>query len=239
MLLSLSSSGVTIARLSRPGTLYFSDLLTSNQPGTAWLQRNMGVCASKPAEKGESEAYPNIALAPGVTADIRPGLESAKTSDQDSIQDNSEGLPIAKDSYGAEEVQKPRSARVSLDAHRDGTASAEGALLQEGRLPGDNYGGSASDLDDPELLKEYTRLAEMLRYSPYPVGLIAIEEDNQPYVFVNNVSFGPTHSDGRYAAQCFEIMHAHEAKCEHQQFHLQVFCERLGFIDTDVVGKSW
>ncbi len=148
----------------------------------------MGVCASKPAEKGESEAYPNIALAPGVTADIRPGLEGAKSSDPESIQDNSEGLPIAKDSYGAEEVQKPRSARVSLDAHRDGTASAEGALLQEGRLPGDTYEVSASDLDDPELLKEYTRLAEMLRYSPYPVGLIAIEEDNQPYVFVNNVS---------------------------------------------------
>lgn len=210
---------------------------TGNQPGTAWLQRKMGVCASKPAEKGESEANPNIALAPGVTADIRPGLEGAKSSDPESIQDNSEGLPIAKDSYGAEEVQKQRLARVSLDAHRDGTASAP--LLQEGRLPGDTYEVTASDLDDPELLKEYTRLAEMLRYSPYPVGLIAIEEDDQPYVFVNNVSFGPIHDHARYAAQCFKGMHGHEAKCGRKQLHLQVFCERLGFIDTDVVGKSW
>lgn len=196
----------------------------------------MGVCASKPAEKGESEAYPNIALAPGVTADIRPGLEGAKSSDPESIQDNSKGLPIAKDSYGAEEVQKQRSARVSLDAHRDGTASAEGAL-QEGRLPGDTYEVSASDLDDPELLKEYTRLAEMLRYSPYPVGLIAIEEDNQPYVFVNNVSCW--YNQAEYAAQCFTDMHGQEAKCKCKQLHLQVFCEWLGFIDTDVVGKSW
>ena len=199
----------------------------------------MGVCASKPAEKGESEAYPNIALAPGVTADIRPGLEGAKSSDPESIQDNSDGLPIAKDSYGAEEVQKPRSARVSLDAHQVATASAEGAL-QEGRLPGDTYEVSASDLDDPELLKEYTRLAEMLRYSPYPVGLIAIEEDNQPYVFVNNVScWLHSHMYAIHAAQCFNSMRAHEAKCKRKQLHLQVFCERLGFIDTDVVGKSW
>lgn len=200
---------------SQVGTLSDSvddcDLHTGDQPGTAWLQRNMGVCASKPAEKGESEAYPNIALAPGVTADIRPGLEGAKSGDPESIENNSEGLPIAKDSYGADEVQKQRLARVSLDAHQDGTASAEGALLQEGRLPGDTYEVSASDLDDPELLKEYTRLAEMLRYSPYPVGLIAIEEDNQPYVFVNNVSLGLVHA--RCAAQCFTGMHAHEAKC--------------------------
>lgn len=147
----------------------------------------MGVCASKPAEKGDAEAGSNHAPVPGVTAVISPGLQGAKSSDPDVIEENSGGLPIAKDSYGAEEVKKPRSARVSLDGRRDDTSPAEDSAMQ-GRLPEDADGVSGSDLDDPELLKEYTRLAEMLRYSPYPVGLIAIEEDNQPYVFVNNVS---------------------------------------------------
>ena len=146
----------------------------------------MGICASKPANKGEAERYSERAHTPGATATISPSLQGTKSSDQDILQQTSGELPIAKDSYGAEEVQKPRAARISSDARRQGTSSAEPA---EGSVsPEDGTGASSSDADDPQLLKEYIRLAEMLRYSPYPVSLIAIEEDNQPFVFVNNVS---------------------------------------------------
>ncbi|KAL3156925.1 hypothetical protein ABBQ38_001187 [Trebouxia sp. C0009 RCD-2024] len=161
----------------------------------------MGMCVSKPANKDENDRHTERALTPGATATITP-LQGTKSSDQDILQQTSGELPIAKESYGAEEVQKPRAARSSLDARRQGTSSPEPA---EGSVsPEDGTGASSSDADDPQLMKEYIRLAEMLRYSPYPVSLIAIEEDNQPFVFVNNV-----------------------------------FCERLGFTDTDVIGKSW
>lgn len=147
----------------------------------------MGVCASKPAHASEGETYSN-ALTPGATATISPSLQGAKSSDPDVVQDTSGSLPIAKDSYGADEVQQLRSARVSLDAaHREGKLSSGDYPAEEGGLPEDAVGPSGSDADDPQLLQEYTRLAEMLRYSPYPVGLIAIEEEQQPYVFVNNV----------------------------------------------------
>lgn len=146
----------------------------------------MGICASKPAHKEEAERHSERAITPGATATITPALQGAKSSEQDILQQTSGELPIAKDSYGAEEVQKPRAARISLDARRQGTSSAEPA---EGNVSSeDGTGASSSDADDPQLMKEYIRLAEMLRYSPYPVTLIAIEEDSQPYVFVNNVS---------------------------------------------------
>ena len=145
----------------------------------------MGICASRPAHKGEAESHSDSALTPGATATISPSLQGAKSTDQETLQQADGELPIAKDSYGAEEVQKPRSARTSFDARREGTTPAEGAT--DNRLPEDLDVASSSDADDPQLLKEYTRLAEMLRYSPYPVTLIAIEEDSQPYVFVNNV----------------------------------------------------
>ena len=149
----------------------------------------MGVCASKPASSGDAEGHTkDRAVAPGVTADISPVLEGVKSVDQETIQENSGGLPIAKDSYGADEVQKPRSQRVSLDAQAASRLPATGTAVENGRLEDDAAEASGNEADDPQLLKEYTRLAEMLRYSPYPVGLIAIEEDSQPYVFVNNVS---------------------------------------------------
>ena len=143
----------------------------------------MGLCASKPAHKGEAERHSAGVFTPGATATITPSLRGAKSSEQETLQQASDELPIAKESYGAEEVQKPRSARTSLDARRSPAEPAEGSLTLE-----DATGASTNDLDDPQLMKEYIRLAEMLRYSPYPVTLIAIEEDNQPYVFVNNVS---------------------------------------------------
>lgn len=143
----------------------------------------MGMCVSKPAHKGEAERHAEGVLTPGATATITPSLHGAKSSEQEILQQTSGELPIAKDSYGADEVQKPRSARTSLDARRSPAEPAEGSLSSE-----DATGASTSDVDDPQLMKEYIRLAEMLRYSPYPVTLIAIEEDNQPYVFVNNVS---------------------------------------------------
>ena len=148
----------------------------------------MGVCASKPAHQGEAETHVQSKnTAPGFTATLSPILEGSKSSDPDTIQDNSSGLPIAKESYGADEVQKPRSGRVSLDAQAGGNLPSTGFSGED--VTGDDVAeASGSDADDPQLLKEYTRLAEMLRYSPYPVGLIAIEEDSQPYVFVNNVS---------------------------------------------------
>ncbi|KAL9003233.1 MAG: hypothetical protein Q9188_003873 [Gyalolechia gomerana] len=160
----------------------------------------MGMCASKPAHKEEAERHSEGALTPGATATatISPSVLGTKSTEQLILHETSGELPIAKDSYGAEEVQKPRSARTSLDA-RSPAEPTEDSLSPE-----DATGASTSDVDDPQLMKEYIRLAEMLRYSPYPVTLIAIEEDNQPYVFVNNV-----------------------------------FCEKLGFIDTDVIGKSW
>lgn len=145
----------------------------------------MGICASKPAHKGEAEAHAASALTPGATAVINPSLQGAKSGEQEILEQASGELPIAKDSYGADEVQKPRSARTSLDARREGTSPAEGVV--ESQSSEDAAGGSGSE-EDPQLMKEYTRLAEMLRYSPYPVTLIAIEEDNQPFVFVNNVS---------------------------------------------------
>ena len=143
----------------------------------------MGICASKPTNKEEVERHSDRALTPGATATITSSLQGAKSGQQDILQQASGELPIAKDSYGAEEVQKPRSARTSLDARRQAAEPTEGSLSPE-----DDTGASSSDVDDPQLMKEYIRLAEMLRYSPYPVSLIAIEEDNQPYVFVNNVS---------------------------------------------------
>lgn len=143
----------------------------------------MGMCVSKPTHKREAERHSEGVLTPGATATISPSLHGAKSSEQEVLQQASGELPIAKDSYGAEEVQKPRSARTSLDARRSPAEPAEGSLSLE-----DATGASTSDVDDPQLMKEYIRLAEMLRYSPYPVTLIAIEEDNQPYVFVNNVS---------------------------------------------------
>lgn len=146
-------------------------------------QPDMGACASKPASSGEAEAHVRgKEVTPGATATISPALEGSKSIDPDTTEDQSSGLPIAKDSYGAEEVQKPRPGRGSLDTQ----ATAAGSSGQDGRLEDDAAEASGSE-DDPQLLKEYTRLAEMLRYSPYPVGLIAVEEDNQPYVFVNNV----------------------------------------------------
>ena len=191
----------------------------------------MGVCASKPAHKGEAETNAGT-LTPGATATITPSLQGAKSTEQETLEQASGELPIAKDSYGAEEVQKPRSARTSFDARREGTSPAEGA--EESRLPEDVTGASISDVDDPQLLKEYTRLAEMLRYSPYPVTLIAIEEDNQPYVFVNNVG---------NLALCSVVGCRLKSVSPPQQAillgSLQVFCERLGFTDTDVIGKSW
>ena len=143
----------------------------------------MGMCVSKPAHKGEAERHSAGVFTPGATANITPSLRGAKSSEQETLQQASDELPIAKESYGAEEVQKPRSARTSLDARRSPAEPAEGSLPSE-----DATGASTNDLDDPQLMKEYIRLAEMLRYAPYPVTLIAIEEDNQPYVFVNNVS---------------------------------------------------
>lgn len=143
----------------------------------------MGMCASKPAHKEEAERHSEGALTPGATATISPSVLGVKSTEQEIVHETSGELPIAKDSYGAEEVQKPRSARTSLDARRSPAEPTEDSLS-----PDDATGASTSDVDDPQLMKEYTRLAEMLRYSPYPVTLIAIEEDNQPYVFVNNVS---------------------------------------------------
>ena len=139
----------------------------------------MGMCVSKPAHRRKGEG----ALTPGATATITPSLHGAKAGEQEILQQASGELPIAKDSYGAEEVQKPRSARPSLDARGSPAEPAED------NIPSDNAtGASTSDADDPQLMKEYIRLAEMLRYSPYPVTLIAIEDDSQPYVFVNSVS---------------------------------------------------
>ncbi len=200
----------------------------------------MGVCASKPADRGDDETHTKT-LTPGATATISPSLQGAKSGDQDTIQDTSDNLPIAKDSYGTDEVQKPRSARVSLDARREGIASSvDDSAAEQGRLADGADGLSGSDLDDPQLLKEYTRLAEMLRYSPYPVGLIAIEEDNQPYVFVNNVSCMHTATEVIYAAcRCKIEPCCTNGDADKLEFTVQVFCERLGFTDTDVVGRSW
>lgn len=193
----------------------------------------MGMCASKPAHKEEAERHSEGALTPGATATatISPSVLGTKSTEQEILHETSGELPIAKDSYGAEEVQKPRSARTSLDA-RSPAEPTEDSLSPE-----DATGASTSDVDDPQLMKEYIRLAEMLRYSPYPVTLIAIEEDNQPYVFVNNVSSlcsahrvvvhsCTCHTNGLNSTITTELI-------------LQVFCEKLGFIDTDVIGKSW
>lgn len=194
----------------------------------------MGMCASKPAHKEEAERHSEGALTPGATATatISPSVLGAKSTEQETVHETSGELPIAKDSYGAEEVQKPRSARTSLDAR-----SSPAEPTQDGLSSEDATGVSTSDVDDPQLMKEYIRLAEMLRYSPYPVTLIAIEEDNQPYVFVNNVSS---------LCSAHRVM-VHSRTCHSSSFNstitteqfLQVFCEKLGFIDTDVIGKSW
>ena len=171
----------------------------------------MGICASKPAHKGEAETNAGT-LTPGATATISPSLQGAKSTEQEILEQASGELPIAQDSYGAEEVQKPRSARTSFDARREGTSPGEGGA--DSQLSEDVTEASSSDIDDPQLLKEYTRLAEMLRYSPYPVTLIAIEEDNQPYVFVNNVGSLAFYTIAVHLI-CLKVCHQH-----HQQYCL-------------------
>lgn len=193
----------------------------------------MGMCASKPAHKEEAERHSEGALTPGATATISPSVVGAKSTEQEILHETSGELPIAKDSYGAEEVQKPRSARTSLDARRSPAEPTEDSLSSD-----DAIGASTSDMDDPQLMKEYIRLAEMLRYSPYPVTLIAIEEDNQPYVFVNNVSsLCPAH--GVLVHKCYTCCSSSIESTITTKHFLQVFCEKLGFTDTDVIGKSW
>lgn len=193
------------------------------------------MCVSKPANKGEAGRHTERTLTPGATATITPSLQGTKSGDQNILQQTSGELPIAKDSYGAEEVQKPRAARSSLDARRQGTSSAEPAEVSVS--PEDGTDASSSDVEDPQLMKEYIRLAEMLRYSPYPVSLIAIEEDNQPFVFVNNVS---SHCSKHRMLSCKPRFPCNSFACVALKVCcVQVFCERLGFTDTDVIGKSW
>ena len=147
----------------------------------------MGVCASRPAHKGEAEGHTeaqNGTLTPGGSAVVRLSHDGLRSSDNDIGKEVSDGLPVARDSYGTDEIQKPRSARTSTDGTRPSPASASG---QAGSVNDDELTEEVISPETQEILKEYTRLAEMLSYSPYPVTLIDLERPEQPYVFVNEV----------------------------------------------------
>ena len=151
------------------------------------LANNMGVCASRPAHKGEAEGHTDAqssTLTPGGSVTVRLSQDGLKTSSEVGKDDVSNGLPVARDSYGTDEIQKPRSARSSLDAVRTGPSPSPG---QAGDATNDDSNEEVISPETQEILKEYTRLAEMLSYSPYPVTLIDLEKSEQPYVFVNEV----------------------------------------------------
>lgn len=155
------------------------------------LAYSMGVCASRPAHKGEAETHtdaPNNTLTPGGSATVRLSQDGLKSSDDDVSKDASNGLPVARDSYGTDEIQKPRSARTSIDAARVSPSSAPG---QSANANEDDTPDEVISPETQEILKEYTRLAELLSYSPYPVALIDLERQEQPYVFVNEVGAVP------------------------------------------------
>lgn len=147
----------------------------------------MGVCASRPAHKGEAEEHTGAhagTLTPGGSATVRLSQDGLKSSDGDVSKEASNGLPVARDSYGTDEIQKPRSARTSMDAARTSPSSTP---AQTADINEDGPTEESISPEAQEILKEYTRLAEMLSYSPYPVTLIDLEKQDQPYVFVNEV----------------------------------------------------
>lgn len=150
----------------------------------------MGVCASRPAHKGEAEGHTDAqanTLTPGGSATVRLSQDGLKDLNTDVSKDDlSNGLPVARDSYGTDEIQKPRSARSSMDAARTSPSSSPG---QTGDANDDGSNEEVISPETQEILKEYTRLAEMLSYSPYPVTLIDLERSEQPYVFVNEVQY--------------------------------------------------
>lgn len=125
---------------------------------------------------------------------------------------DSTNLPEAKESYDAADFQA-RSAQVrdplepiSITATGNGHPPA-GVLA--GTIPststsapveqsvrrvvsgGSSYSEAETDAgsttSDVELLRNYTQLAEMLTFSPYPLMLIDIELETQPIVFASQV----------------------------------------------------
>lgn len=121
-------------------------------------------------------------------------------------------LPEAKESYDAAEIQA-RSAQVrdplepiSITATGNGhlpaavlastiPSSSTSASVEQSVRRVVSGGSSYSETDteagsatsDVELLRNYTQLAEMLTFSPYPLMLIDIELETQPIVFASQV----------------------------------------------------
>ena len=149
----------------------------------------MGVCASRPADKGEAEGHKQAqtgTLKPGGSATVSLPHQGLKGAENDTSSDTADALPVARDSYGTDEIQKPRSARQSLDAAGVSPASTSNQTGDDVTID-DGLAEADISPDAQEILKEYSRLAEMLSYSPYPVTLIDLERTDQPYAYVNEV----------------------------------------------------
>ena len=125
---------------------------------------------------------------------------------------DSTNLPEAKESYDAADFQA-RSAQVrdplepiSITATGNGhlpaavlastipSSSTSASVEQSNRRVvsgGSSYSEAETDAgsatSDVELLRNYTQLAEMLTFSPYPLMLIDIELETQPIVFASQV----------------------------------------------------
>lgn len=123
---------------------------------------------------------------------------------------DSTNLPEAKESYDAADFQA-RSAQVRDPLEPINiTATGNGHLpagVLAGTIPststsapveqsvrrvvsgGSSYSEAETDAgsatSDVELLRNYTQLAEMLTFSPYPLMLIDIELETQPIVFAS------------------------------------------------------
>lgn len=160
----------------------------------------MGCCLSSPKNVEKTrEVNPVQDGATGIQVTAGGEFASAQIISSSDLAD----LPEAQGSYGKDEVRLPatsatgsaptsdsQASETSVHAvsEQQGDGGAEEAAEEGNDEQGDEEEMKLAGVDVQELLKQYTLLAELLSYSPYPVTLIDIEKPEQPFVFVNQVS---------------------------------------------------
>ena len=171
-------------------------------------------------------------------------------------------LPEAKDSYDSAQVQAPLYLAQAADpAHPiEVTASATGRLSttppatfpalpsstasSSAEVPGSkalsgdsSYSEAetdASTISNVPLLRNYTQLAELLHFSPYPLLLIDIEVEAQPIVFVNQVI--PVRKLSTVEASVAEQT---RARAIPDIYLMQALLKILHLEDDDLLEKPW